>query len=250
VGVSNRKLGKGPKREDSRNLKLATYLDTTALPPVPKSTSHRRAVAEWPMYGNDRYGDCVFAGAGHETQLWTALGGKPATPDEQAVLDAYSAVTGFDPRDPATDQGTVVLDALNWRRKVGLEGHKLGAYVEIDPHRHSQFRRAIDLFVCVGLGVSLPIAAQDHDDWHYPIGNGPDDEPGSWGGHYTPAIDFDAHGLFVVTWGEVIRVSWAFIDRYCDEAYALLSAEMLHRGRDAHGFSISQLQSDLGLVRG
>ena len=37
-----------------------------------------------------------------------------------SVLSDYSAVTGFDPADPATDQGTDVQDAATYRRVTGL----------------------------------------------------------------------------------------------------------------------------------
>jgi hypothetical protein len=35
-----------------------------------KRLNARFAVAHWGMLGNDHYGDCVWAGAAHETMLW------------------------------------------------------------------------------------------------------------------------------------------------------------------------------------
>jgi hypothetical protein len=69
------------------------------------------------MLGNDEFGDCVFAGAGHEHMVWS--GGKMNFTTDN-VLSDYSAVTGFLRDDPATDQGTVMLDALNYRRHTGV----------------------------------------------------------------------------------------------------------------------------------
>jgi hypothetical protein len=82
------KLGKAPAREDPRTLKLAHYLLEEALPPPPQRTLRRKKVSDWPMYGNDQYGDCVFAGAGHEIQLWTAMGGKMVEVPTDAILKA------------------------------------------------------------------------------------------------------------------------------------------------------------------
>jgi hypothetical protein len=235
------KLGKAPAREDPRTLKLAHYLLEEALPPPPQRTLRRKKVSDWPMYGNDQYGDCVFAGAGHEIQLWTAMGGKMVEVPTDAILKAYSAVTGFDPSRPETDRGTVVLDALNFRRRTGIAGHLIGAYAQVDPKNSVQMKHAIDLFGAVGIGLNLPLSAQQHDNWNYIV----TDSPGSWGGHYIPLVDYDTRGYYGVTWGKTIRVGQPFLDACCDEAYALLSPDELKAGRGPHHLDISQLNSDL-----
>src|SRR5213078_258313 len=111
------KLGKLPHVPDDRDLKLADYLKTSVLPRPPKTFGHEKAfpVNGWETLGNDQYGDCVFAGAAHETMLWNAEAKHGVTFTDQSVLSDYSAVTGFDPHNPDSDQGTVVRDALNYR---------------------------------------------------------------------------------------------------------------------------------------
>ncbi|MFI5776976.1 hypothetical protein [Nocardia sp. NPDC051570] len=64
------RLGKLPARMDAVKLKLAHYLDTTALPPAPPNFGHENTFRNWQMLANDRYGCCVWSGAAHETMLW------------------------------------------------------------------------------------------------------------------------------------------------------------------------------------
>jgi hypothetical protein len=45
------------------------------------------------------------------------------------------------------------------------------------------------------------------------------------GGHCVMVAGFDADWLYVISWGEVIRVSWDFWDAYCEEAWAVISED-------------------------
>src|ERR1041385_1479407 len=105
----NLKFGKKTARKDDRDLKFAKYAETVAVLPtkLPSRFGHGYAFSDWQMLGNDNWGDCVWAGAAHETMLYTKLG-VPATAifDDASVLSDYSAATGFNSNDPSTDQGT------------------------------------------------------------------------------------------------------------------------------------------------
>ena len=57
------RLGKLPARIDPRSLSLARYVDRGALPSPPPTVDLSEGVADWPMYGNDRIGDCTTAAA-------------------------------------------------------------------------------------------------------------------------------------------------------------------------------------------
>ena len=53
----------------------------------------------------------------------------------------------------------------------------------------------------------------------------------------------------VVTWARRLNVTYEFLDRYCDEAYAILSPDWL--GKDAtapNGFKLDQLKADLAAL--
>ena len=54
----------------------------------------------------------------------------------------------------------------------------------------------------------------------------------------------------MVTWGALKRMTWAFWDRYCDEAWCVLSPDFLAAGRSPQGFDLDALLHDLALVTG
>lgn len=68
------------------------------------------------------------------------------------------------------------------------------------------------------------------------------------GGHYVPAIGYDSRYVYVVTWGKVQKMSWGFFAKYCDEAIAYLSTEMLLNGKSLEGFDVNQLNADLSAL--
>ena len=85
-------------------------------------------------------------------------------------------------------------------------------------------------------------------DWTGSL-DGPD-APGSWGGHAVNVVAYDDAGLTVVTWGALQRLTWAFWQRYCDEAWAIISPDFLAGGRSPQGFDLPALEHDLALIMG
>src|SRR6185369_13523516 len=105
------KFGKKPATYTPRSmgtaLVLARHLDPLGSPP-PASNNYVEAVekatgGDWGMMGNDLVGDCVIADDAHYHMLRTANTGTIEIPTTQQVLDQYSAVTGYNPNNPATD---------------------------------------------------------------------------------------------------------------------------------------------------
>jgi hypothetical protein len=120
----------------------------------------------------------------------------------------------------------------------------------VEPGNHLHVRQASTLFGGIYIGLELPVTAQDQDVWAVPAGGakGPG-APGSWGGHAVNVVGYDAHGLTVITWGAKKRMTWAFWDAYCEEAYALLSRDFIRAsGKAPSGFSLAQLQKDLAAL--
>jgi len=243
------KLGKQAATYLDSDLRLSSYL--TKLPPIPPKFGKTDAFADWGMLGNDSVGDCAFAGPAHETMLWTLEGGKPASFTTAGVLSDYSAVTGYDPNDPSTDQGSNVHDVARYRKATGLidghgHRHKIAAYLSIDHRNMAHIVAAAYLFDAVGLGILVPASAQEQ----FAAGEPWTVVPGSpiEGGHYVPLIGVDPHWLYVVTWGKVQRMSRNFYVNFGDEAWAYLSTEFLKAGKSPDGFDLAQLQADLGAV--
>lgn len=244
------KLGKRPATYDRRDLLFAAYRAPGALlPPRPRTFGHEAVVPakRWGMLGNDRVGDCVFAGAAHETMLWTGETGRATAFTDVGVVSDYSAVTGYTPADPSSDQGTDVRAALTYRRKTGVldahgTRHKIGAFVALEPGNRTALLDALYLFGAVGIGIQFPSSAMDQFNagklWSVVHGAHLD------GGHYIPLVARRTH-LECVTWGQIQGMTDAFYAKYCDEAWAIVSPDMLVAGKTLEGFDLAQLTADL-----
>ena len=221
------KLGKAPAKKDSRNLKFATLLRATA-PTLPSSydfdTTHSGIPT--PMFGNDVHGDCVIAGRAHQTLRFEDIEqGSVLMITEKEVLKEYFKETG------GPDNGLVVLDSLNeWRHKgwkVGKHNYRIQAFAEVDFRKNDEVCQAVFADVGVGLGIQLPNSAKAQIQTGQPwdVTTGPDSAPGSWGGHYVYVSGYTPSGPVCVTWGRKQQMTWAWLDKYCDEAYAIFDAK-------------------------
>ena len=63
-------------------------------------------------------------------------------------------------------------------------------------------------------------------------------------------IAFDPRDPTVVTWGQLLRMTWAFWEAYCDEAFAILSDDFLEKNKTPDGFGLATLRADLKAVQG
>lgn len=244
------KLGKKPARPGAVRLKLASYTNAAALPPLPATFGHEPLIAarEWGMLANDRYGDCVLAGAAHETMLLAREAGAVVSFTDADVLGDYAAVTGFDPKLPETDQGTDMQQAAEYRRTTGVvdaqgRRHTIAAYLALEPGNVSHLYQATYLFGAVGIGLQLPASAftQNEQGQAWDVVSASPIE----GGHYVPLVGRRAEGLHVVTWGAIQVMTEAFLEKYCDEAIAYVSQECLVDQKSPEGFAYADLISDL-----
>lgn len=246
------KLGKLPATSDPRDLMFARFREPS-LPQAPVGFDHTALVSgPWGMLANDRLGDCAIAGPGHETMLLNAAAGRQATFTDENIIAAYSAVTGYNPDDPSTDQGSSVRDVLAFRASEGLTDnngytHRIGAYVALKPGDWAEMLQALFLFECVGIGIQFPASAMDQFNARQPW----DVVPGSpiEGGHYIPIVSRPHDTLVnVVTWGAAQSMTEAFYAEYCDEAWAYISAEDMTAGTTLEGFDLATLTDDLASI--
>lgn len=237
------KLGKLPARLDAVKFKLTNYI---SLSPPSKSGHYTLEKLPWGMLGNDTVGDCVLAGAGHETMLWNTEAGKSVTVTTQDALSDYSAITGYNPNEPNSDQGTDMAAAASYRRKTGIKGedgrHKITAYLALEVSNQTQLKQAIYLFSAVGVGIQFPSSAmtQFNNGKPWTVTSSSIES-----GHYIPAVGYDSKYVYVITWGKVQKMTWGFFKKYNDESIAYLSNEMLTKDKSLEGFNVAQLESDL-----
>lgn len=244
------RLGKKPARPGATRLRFAAYLRPTLPVPPAEFGYEGELPADCGMLANDRFGDCVWAGAAHETMLWDQLAGAAVAFSDEAVLADYATVTGFDPDDPATDQGTDVQRAASYRRQIGVvdaagERHRIGAYVALKPGDLDEHKVACLLFGAVGVGLSIgdnQIAQfLAGAPWDGGLG-------GNAGGHYVPLVGYRDGHFLVVTFGRIQRIAPAFLQANEDEALAYLSEEMVAGGKQPTGFDLATLRADLAAV--
>lgn len=259
--MSDLKLGKRPPVPDPRDFHLEKYaLDLAAVPPAHDLDNVRRlqGAGDLGMLGNDRYGDCVWAGADHETELALLIAGADANAalrlfSADTALEDYAAVTGFRRNDPSTDQGTDVRQALSYRRRTGIEDvtgkrHQIAAYVSVEPGNVAAVKEAVHLTDVVGIGFEVPSYAMDQFDRGHPWTLTADRNPTIEGGHYVPVVGYSYRRVYVVTWGRVQPMSWGFFRRFCDEAWAVLLPEFLSGGKSPEGFDLAALEADLAAL--
>lgn len=246
------KLGKLPPRHDVRTLQFAKYVRMEALPPIPVAWDWTKAASpQFGMMGNDTVGDCTFAAAGHAVQIWTANAAKEITIPDKSILAAYSAVSGYTPGDPGSDQGANMLDVLNFWRTRGVGGHKIYAYMAVDPKNLAHTWAATYLFGGCYEGLALPLSAQTQKVWDVPKGGARGQgKAGTWGGHAVWLAAYLAGYAEYITWGETMQATTRFITTYGDERYAVLTREWIVRAtqRSPHGFDFAALAADLKAV--
>jgi hypothetical protein len=230
-----------------RTLSLARYIDSARLPSPPDAFDETSGVDSWPMYANDRIGDCTTAAAAHMIEAWTAAGrGQPVELSEGAVLDAFEHVKRTDPF--TGEEGAIELEVLRYWRANGIGMHRIGAYARIAVHDQRLVRTASWLFGGLYIGLQMPLTAHAQPVWDWTGSLAGPARPGSWGGHAVDVVRYDKNGLTVVTWGRLQELTWSFWDRYCDEAYCILSDDFLQKGSAPNGFDLAALQADLALV--
>jgi hypothetical protein len=237
------RLGRKPKPHDARDLQLSRYLTADrALPAIPDVVDVSAGITQWGMLLNDSLGDCTVAGALHLEMAWSkAAGHHPVFEATNAeALRGYEKSCGYDPKNPGTDEGGIERDVLRYWRKSGLGGRKVAAFVAVDHTSVDEMRAACYLFGGVYLGVDLQVAQQTQQVWDY-------DRTTEWGGHAVPLVGYDVSGDgTVVTWGALKKVTAAFLAHQCNEAWAVLSADLLDdKGVSPAGLDLATLTSDL-----
>lgn len=239
-------------------LKLGTFL--TGKLPEPPAHANLDALDLWDAecFGNDTVGDCAIAGPAHETLFWERHNGRDAADiTVEDVLGWYADITGYDPSDPSTDQGSVVADVVRYRRVHGLvdskgTAHRIatGLGVSLTPE---VVKQAINLFDVCGLGIQVPASLMEQTGQAQKAG-----VPHVWtvvegspieGGHYVAALAYDEEFLYVNSWGLPCRMSWDFLAAYADEAWAYASEEDVNgHGVSPDGIDWATLRKEISLL--
>lgn len=232
-------------------LKLVNYLAPN-LPKPPLTFGHGRLIAPM-MLGNDQVGDCAIAGSIEEIRLLNAERGVTVPFTTATALRNYSDITGYDPRNPDTDQGTDMADLYRYRQHVGIiddagQRHTLSAYVGLTPGNWDELVQALYLFQVAGIGIQCPDYLQDqfaHGGPWTPLRGRHD----IVGGHYIPAVARSGNSIDILTWGRSIKMTKAFYQRFSNVAVVHFTDEMLNvNGKTIDGVDRAALLADLNAL--
>jgi hypothetical protein len=211
------------------------------------------------VYLNDTLGDCVIAGMAHIEGVLSGNAGAEVLYTDQQITAAYSAIGGYVPGDPSTDDGCDEVTALNhWLNKGFLNGaHKIAGWMTVDATNPYEYKAAMYLFENLLFGVDLP------DEWITPMPS----ESGFFWDDVGPADPNNGHAFVGVGWGKtgVVIDSWGMTGYITDSAiqkyagyadggnlYTVLSADGIARAsaRAPNGFDFAQLLADFKKMGG
>ena len=233
------KLGRRPALIPA-GLRDLTYYAAGPLPKAPASVAVP-AVADWAMLGNSDYGDCGVAGLEHGFMAAAADTRETETfPSDQQAVSYYLTYTD------GQDSGVVLSDYLAYVRQKGFYGHTVSAYAPVTVNDIPTLQFAIDAwdFAYVGITVTQAMmnAAEYDDPWTWTA----EDVTGpSIGGHCIILAGYDSNWLYGVTWGSTIRIAYPAWHAMGDEAWAIITGELVAKGADGHGLNLPALQADL-----
>lgn len=240
--------GRRPADPSKPRLLLRPYIKT--LPAPPASVDWYSAVTDWPMFLNDQLGCCTEAMVGHNLQNTSTYGdGATVTITDDDVLTAYERVSGYRPGHPETDRGAVLQDVYNDWRKHGVGGHKALAFAAVNVHDLDEVKTAINEFGAAGLGIIVDETMMDD----FNAGKGWTRVGGAQlGGHAVPAVGYDDEGVWVVTWGQVIKMTWAVFRRVCEEGWIAVLPEWVNdqTGKDPLGVDLYGLGEAMSALTG
>lgn len=242
------KLGKKAPRRLMSTPAFGDFLPkATEWPAVtPRGWEYAVPASQLDILGNDQYGDCAEAGAMHLIQIETANAGNPLHGTLQQTLDIYTAVTGFNPADPNTDQGTDLLSLLQYWKTTGISctdktgktvTHKILGWASLDLSSVPQIRYANDIFGGTYLGINCPQSAEDDTtNWTYQKGSK------IIGGHCINGTGQGSAGGHIISWGLNIPFQWEFMLNYLDEGYIVVSENWLNQqGKSPSGMDLDGL---------
>ena len=251
---TNFKLGKQPFEEDpqGRDIHLSVLVDKKKIT-YPESTDDYKTFTDWRMFLNDLIGCCGLAAVWHLVMLWTKQGGKEVNITDKNVEESYEKF-GYDPNDPSTDKGVVLRDVLKFWKKYGFKDadgkiHKIGAYARVNFTDHEEVKLAQYLFSGLYMGFNVPKFFMLLFQSGQLIIDNQNTNTEIEGGHcviptgYGPIVikKVTKEGIWVITWGVAVFITWEFWDRWVDECWVVFSPEMLDNNKSPDGFDSTQL---------
>ena len=198
---------------------------------------------QFPMYGNDRLGDCMWAAAGHGQGTFTGNVGTEIIFDETALEDQYMQLSGGD---NGLDEGTLIQ---GWT--AGMNGAPAGSAkqcivdaLDIDPTNATMCQTAIQYFGGILFMLDVPDAwinnftGNGGDVWDAPARADANNGHGVWWN------GVDTNGRYKLqTWGSWVWITPAGVAACDPSAIVVFSPNWFDpkTGYAPNGLHITQL---------
>ena len=236
-----RNRGFNPKAASLSNYAKASAV---AYPPV---KAWERPIY-WLMLGNDTVGDCVIARLLHQIMALFAVANagmsKVFTTDQ--AIQVYSAITGYVPGDPSTDNGTDPDAACEYWKTTGIFGDKIAGYVNVDITNIDLIRSSLYLFGGVGFALDVPAYVMQvpaGGDWSEPSTSV---DTTIKGGHEVYLCGYGRNGFRCVSWGTTYTFNLDFLGKYGQNIDAVVSPDWIKQsGVSPTGVDLTGLLADL-----
>ena len=258
--------------------KLEDYIDVSALadslPGAAGIVDRESKVKSWPMYANgpdpnapsviaaSGVGDCTCAGIGHFLAAVTAFSGDVPGGvlfTDTAILDMYSAVSGYQLGNENTDTGCMLQSVAQYMVNTGLPDtsgkvHKLAGYFAIGGYTNLELLKQVaNTFGGVYLGIAVSDsdmeAFNEGQPWTLPS---PGANVGPNGIDHCVVLEYSAFGVTgigndetVITWGaeQPVNQPWALTN--IGQAMGLITDDWISaNGTTINGQSLAQLIAD------
>lgn len=242
------KLGKLAPKHNPKTLMFSTFLRKDAPKPPPSKLwrEYKIPADAWGMFYNDSIGDCTCAAVAHQLMLITAHTGKMVVPLLSDVMKMYRVISGYDPGqtdafgENPTDTGAAITDALNYWQTVGLTGHKILGWAQIDHKNLLHRNQGAYGFGANNIGVQLPASAQTQfakgQTWK------PVKRDEILGGHCIIEAGYGKAGRDYVTWGKGDQKGTnAWDKKSTDEAYVVYTQDWIN---EASGLAPNLMNMD------
>ena len=213
-------------KHEPAGLRLKDFLHAAVAYPSSPTTCDWAAKAAKEIAdieGNDQYGDCVFAEDAHYIGLLTANANTLFDYSEAQTLADYSALTGFSPSNPASDQGADPIADLNWRVAKGYaDGSKDAGWALVDGSNWAEVQYAVSTFGNLKMWFGIPdsiansLPSSSGFVWDATAGNADDANGHAIGGsgYSTNLVAASHDGIDVMTWGMRGRVTKAALAKW------------------------------------
>lgn len=245
------KLGKLPKKVGLKTLCFEKYLLSKIK--IPVTCGRLNIIQDWLMLANDTLGDCTIAAIYHLEMLWKKMTNKIFNPTNQEAITTYSEITGYNPSNPNSDQGAIISDVLSYWKIKGIfnevqDGQdKINAYVEIkNVLSTTNIKIGTYLFNGVDIGFEVPQYILDSGSKIWDI-----QKKGNHsiaGGHSVTIIDYDSKYFYVVSWGQIYKMTFDFYQKYCDEAWVAISNDYFNGTKSVEGYDLQTLLQDMSAI--